>query len=309
MEYRCVCGKVFNSSQAFNSHRASCEAYLKSVEKWESRCLRIREGSRHANEVHKINNELRKKSKLERWVAEKHKCEHCGKIMTEKFGSGRFCSRACANSHKVSEETKQKIANSIAKSPLLYTEGGHIVQQQAINRYKASVKYCPICGNEIPYERRNFKTCSDNCYHALLSKKAKARGFGGLTNGCGNYSKHGSYKGIHCDSTYELIYLVYCLENNIEIQRNKKYFNYYNTSGELKKYYPDFYLPKTNTYIELKGYKDGNVELKLEAVKKAGSNIEILYKADLIDKISFINKKLNKNYNINTANIAELYDN
>ena len=40
-------------------------------------------------------------------------CEKCGKTVedSEKFGSGRFCSRSCANGHKHSEETKQKIAS------------------------------------------------------------------------------------------------------------------------------------------------------------------------------------------------------
>jgi hypothetical protein len=38
--------------------------------------------------------------------------------MTEKFGSGRFCSKACANSKNHSEETKQKIANSTRQSML-----------------------------------------------------------------------------------------------------------------------------------------------------------------------------------------------
>lgn len=44
-------------------------------------------------------------------------CEHCGKIVEDKdkFGSGRFCCRACANSHKHSEETKQKISAGVLK--------------------------------------------------------------------------------------------------------------------------------------------------------------------------------------------------
>ena len=47
-------------------------------------------------------------------------CEHCGKIVEEcdKFGSGRFCSRSCANSHNHSEETKAKISASINKKTI-----------------------------------------------------------------------------------------------------------------------------------------------------------------------------------------------
>ena len=47
-------------------------------------------------------------------------CEKCGKIVddSEKFGSGRFCSRSCANGHKHSEETKQNIRKGILKETL-----------------------------------------------------------------------------------------------------------------------------------------------------------------------------------------------
>lgn len=39
-------------------------------------------------------------------------CQNCGKIMTEKYGSGRFCSKSCANTRHHSQETKQKISIS-----------------------------------------------------------------------------------------------------------------------------------------------------------------------------------------------------
>ena len=44
-------------------------------------------------------------------------CENCGKLVEDqdKFGSGRFCSRACANSHKHSDEWKAKISAGIKK--------------------------------------------------------------------------------------------------------------------------------------------------------------------------------------------------
>ena len=43
------------------------------------------------------------------------KCERCGKEHDGSFGSGRFCSRPCANSRKFSEETKNKISKSLIK--------------------------------------------------------------------------------------------------------------------------------------------------------------------------------------------------
>ena len=45
-------------------------------------------------------------------------CERCGKQVedSEKFGSGRFCSRACANARIHSAETKDKIRSGLAKT-------------------------------------------------------------------------------------------------------------------------------------------------------------------------------------------------
>ena len=40
-------------------------------------------------------------------------CEKCGKEVTEKFGSGRFCSQSCANSRVRSDEVTRKISDSL----------------------------------------------------------------------------------------------------------------------------------------------------------------------------------------------------
>ena len=45
-------------------------------------------------------------------------CEKCGKITEEKFGSGRFCSRACANTRTHSAETKERIRQGINKQTI-----------------------------------------------------------------------------------------------------------------------------------------------------------------------------------------------
>ena len=55
-------------------------------------------------------------------------CEKCGKVTEEKFGSGRFCSRACANARTHSAETKERI-------------------RQGVN--KQTVCQCQFCGKEF----------------------------------------------------------------------------------------------------------------------------------------------------------------
>ena len=42
-------------------------------------------------------------------------CEKCGQPVFEKYGSGRFCSKSCANSHKHSENTIIKIRSGVLR--------------------------------------------------------------------------------------------------------------------------------------------------------------------------------------------------
>jgi len=60
-------------------------------------------------------------------------CENCGKEHDGSFGSGRFCSKSCANSRKLSETTKFKISKSLRKEK----------------------RYCSLCGKSI---KRTNKT-------------------------------------------------------------------------------------------------------------------------------------------------------
>ena len=52
-------------------------------------------------------------------------CENCGKESTEKFGSGRFCSRSCANSRTFSDEAKQKKRVAV-KGTIAYSNGKEV---------------------------------------------------------------------------------------------------------------------------------------------------------------------------------------
>ena len=106
-----------------------------------------------------------KQMQLNIWLAEQHKCEHCGRVMTEKFGSGHFCSRACANSREFSEETKQKKSVAI-KGTIAYSNG------KEVRFFKESDK--------IPdgFIKGNFNSAKnfDSFAEFALNKEAKSAG-------------------------------------------------------------------------------------------------------------------------------------
>lgn len=75
-------------------------------------------------------------------------CETCGKEVYEKFGSGRFCSRSCANKRKHSLETKLKISESICNKQHKKFDENEVSrrhQNKAISTFE-----CEFCGKAFP---------------------------------------------------------------------------------------------------------------------------------------------------------------
>lgn len=65
---------------------------------------------------------------------------------------------------------------------------------------------------------------------------------------------HYSYKGIDLHGKWELKYAMWLDTQNITWERCKNQFNYIFNDKE-RKYTPDFYLPESQCYVEIKGYE------------------------------------------------------
>ena len=72
---------------------------------------------------------------------------------------------------------------------------------------------------------------------------------------------HIDYNGVDLHGSWELKYAQYLDANNIKWVRNRDSFHY-NFDGKDRKYTPDFYLPDTDEYVEIKGYKTKKDEAK-----------------------------------------------
>ena len=218
-------------------------------------------------------------------------CKRCGKLVTKKYGNGIYCSIYCANSHILTNETKRKISIGVKNNPsgwasLNYKQNNKQNNKQnyinRINKYNENPNKCQICGKILDYKHKHRKTCSSKeCLKIIQAKN-------------GGYKKHsrkgnaGYYKGIYCDSTYELIFLIYCLDHNILIKRNKKYF-LYNYNNKVHKYYPDFII-NNRMLIEIKNFYSDIVEAKLKATTDP---IKVLYGKDLIKIAKYVSNKYN----------------
>ena len=132
-----------------------------------------------------------------------------------------------------------------------------------------------------------------------ISETMKKNGVaGGLRQGSGR-GKKGWYKGFFCDSTYELVYVIYNLDKKINFKRcNRKYE--YEYSGEKHLYFPDFELDD-GSLVEIKGYHTDLVDIKIASVKDR--KIVVLYESDLQYAFDWV--KNNYTY----AQLSDLYEN
>ena len=152
--YACICGKEFTNSQSFNSHKSLCKEHY--IQKYGGLTeYEAQQEKRHkaATESLRKKADDKKQAALLTWIDEQHTCERCGKVMTEKFGSGRFCSRFCANSRDHSDETKDKIRQSLVKPEELKKKR----VRQKVGPKERKLDFCLTCqkplksGHLTPY--------------------------------------------------------------------------------------------------------------------------------------------------------------
>lgn len=78
---------------------------------------------------------------------------------------------------------------------------------------------------------------------------------------------HYYYKGEDLHGRWELAYAQWLDKQNIKWIRNKEQFDYI-FENKQRKYTPDFYLPQTDEYIEIKGYETNKDRAKWEQFPK-----------------------------------------
>ena len=114
--------------------------------------------------------------------------------------------------------------------------------------------------------------------------------------------KKGYYKGFYCASTYELAYVIYCLDHNIQIERCKEYFEY-EYQGQKHRYYPDFVV--NDEIVEIKGFWNGRVNAKRDAVLLQNRKYKILFPKDMDFIFKYIEERYGKLVNKNISDLFE----
>ena len=276
------CGKEF-PDKSLGGHVARC----KMNPNYEKTCANDRKNLRKGTETSARN----KKSKVV-LVKFKQICPKCGKEFEIECSESiykrgkykKFCSSKCANSRIHSEETKQKTANSLKE---YYNTNGYPERLLKVHT-------CKYCGKQFTKnDKRNTtgcKYCSSECKTTWIKENVK---WGGCRDGSGR-GKSGWYKGIYCSSTWELAYVIYCIDHNIPIERCKEKRSY-TYKGKIHNYYPDFVTP--DGIIEIKGY----ITEQWQEKERQNPDVKTLYKDDMKPYLQYVHD----NY---TNDITSLYD-
>lgn len=161
-----------------------------------------------------------------------YKCLKCNKEVFVKYGSGKFCSRACANSRVLTEETKYKISKAVAKT--------------LCGKSKFDTRYCIECGK--PISKRNK---SGYCYLCNLTSpnlkerriEAGKKGYQTMqTNGT-----HHSWQTRNISSYAEEFFVKVLKNHNINFLRE---FAVRKLDG-INNYFLDFYIEVNHIKLDL----------------------------------------------------------
>ena len=172
-------------------------------------------------------------------------CKKCAKEFIPSKGLISYCSLTCRNSRTWTEDDKTKKSNSAKKSEKVKNVKKTIIYSNGRDLPKCYIAHrnCTYCNKLFISSRDKYlnqlssTTCSDICY--LKVKKL-------------NYSgRKLLYNGLEFDSTWEVITAKLLDELNIKWVKNPL-INYTDKQGICRRYYPDFYLPLYNVYIDPK---------------------------------------------------------
>lgn len=142
--YKCICGKEYEKIRSLRSHEQGCklvlgdryDEWLAAKKEQGKRTAKIMQMSKAEKDNYYNIQHKQKVDELNKWISEKHQCKICGKEMTQKYGSGLFCSSICHSKNAtrniknfvgkaLTEEKEQERRNKLSKIAKQNKLGGY----------------------------------------------------------------------------------------------------------------------------------------------------------------------------------------
>ena len=212
------------------------------------------------------------------------KCENCEIEHNGDYGSGRFCSSKCARSFstkKKRKEINEKVSSRLSGRKLTESHKEKIKGEKN-GKWKGHCKIeyvnCKVCGYLFTQKRwGNRKTCSESCRIIASTERTYRNGSRKTIN----------YRGVVLESTWELRLAEWLDEKNIKWERPKP-IKWVDNKEKERMYYPDFYLPEHDLYLDPKN--PHCMVLDREKMYVIENKVKIIYGdiEELINKIESV---------------------
>ena len=199
----------------------------------------------------------------------------CPKCQTEHNNKGAYCSRTCANSRGPrTMKFKMEVSNKLKGHNYQTQESLRKMMQKKgqIPGFDKHNTICKVCQKDTGTKHR--KTCSDECYR--LSAKLTSQ----LNQNCGGQKHTHRSKIINirnemfvAESSYE-VKLASILNELMIYWTRPKFFWYNDVKNNKRRYYPDFYLPDYNFYIDPKN--DYLIRTDIDKINRVSNQNDIL---------------------------------
>ena len=195
----------------------------------------------------------------------------------------QYCSRECKNANSLRNH-ERLCKNNPDRQSTPFMDGkqdGHKPSNQFIKAKENGVEY--IVSEETRQKLSNAVKNRSDEFNKELGKKISATINSKVEEGTWHTSLakhiHYEYNGVDLHGSWEVAYAQFLDKNGVKWVRNKDHFEYF-FDGKIRRYTPDFYLPDTDEYIEIKGFKTEKDEAKWAYFPK-NKTLRILMRCDL----------------------------
>ena len=212
-----------------------------------------------------------------------NKCEYCAKEINNKGSLAAHQKQCKDNPNRVPVKRSPKAGAK--KGCIPHNKGQSMSEEQKIKISKSLTNNPNVTGKASTTEKELERINK-------ITEYAKQHN-GGYRQGSGR-GKKGWYKGIFCDSSWELAFVIYHKDHNVSIERCSE-IRTYEYQNQTKKYFPDFVV--NSKIYEIKGYETE------QSKAKQIFNPDII----LIDKIS-IKPYLDYTIENYTKDFIQLYE-
>ena len=249
---KCICGCVFTSTSLLEEHQKNCDIYFKEKTK-NDRNSEITSGN----------------------------CKYCGKFC--KNGNSLY-------NHEIKcKENPNRLLTIVKTDNFKKYREEHGSWNRGLT--KETDERLKKIGDNLKegYKTKRIMPSFFGKHHTKETRLKMKKTNGGVRKSIIPY-KRGYYKGYHCDSSWELAYVIYNIEHNITFEQCHESFSY-EYENETHKYYPDF--KEGDVYVEIKNFNSKKFIAKLEQFP---FKIKVLYKEDVKPYLDYVISKYGEDF-------------